>query len=103
MRTTCAELEVEIPKGHVSVDHVPLFASCPPHVAASDLMQRVEGKSSRRLMREFSHLNKACWGHHLWARGFFVTTSDNVTDEVIMDYTRTREMPKGDDVRVGDA
>jgi putative transposase len=97
VRTICAELEVEIPKGHVSQDHVHLFVSCPPHVSASYLMQRVKGKSSRILLREFSHLNKACWGRHLWARGFFVASCGNVTDEVIMEYIRTQKVTKEDD------
>ncbi len=103
VRTICAELEVEILKGHVSVDHVHLFVSCPPHVSASYLMQRVKGKSSRRLLQEYSHLNKQCWGRHLWARGFFVASSGNVTDEVIMEYIRTQELTKDDDdFRVSD-
>ena len=89
--------EVEILKGHVSADHVHLFVSCPPHVSASYLMQRVKEKSSRKLMQEYSHLRKLCWGRHLWARGFFVASSGNVTDEVIMEYIRTQERAKGDD------
>jgi REP-associated tyrosine transposase len=97
VRTICAEWEVEILKGHVSQDHVHLFVSCPPHVSASYLMQRVKGKSSRILLREYSHLNKACWGRHLWARGFFVASSGNVTDEVIMEYIQTQELTKEDD------
>ncbi len=60
-------------------------------------MQRVKGKSSRILLREYSHLNKACWGRHLWARGFFVASSGNVTDEVIIEYIRTQELTKDDD------
>ena len=44
VRTICAELEVEILKGHVSRDHVHLFVSCPPHVSASYLMQRLKGR-----------------------------------------------------------
>src|SRR3954463_2782887 len=44
VRTICAELEVEILKGHVSIDHVHLFVSCPPHVSASFLMQRIKGE-----------------------------------------------------------
>jgi putative transposase len=40
------------------------------------------------MMMEFRHLNKAFWGRHLWARGFFVATSGNVTDEVIQEYIR---------------
>ncbi len=38
-----------------------------------------------------------CWRRHLWARGFFVVSSGNVTDAVIMEYIRTREMHKDDD------
>ena len=76
----------------------------PPHVSGSYLKQRVKGKSSRLLLREYSHLNKACWGRHLWARGFFVASSGDVTDEVIIEYIRTHETTKeDDDSRVEDA
>ena len=65
VRTICAELEVEtLKKGHVSRDYVPLFASCLSHMLASYLMQREKWKSSRILLREYNHLNKACWGRH---------------------------------------
>src|SRR6516225_5828537 len=64
VRTIGAELEVEILKGHVSADHVHLFVSCPPHVWASYLRQRVKGKSSRDLMPAFSHRKKLSWGRH---------------------------------------
>lgn len=60
-------------------------------------MQRIKGKSSRRLMQEYSHLKKLCWGRHLSARGYFVASSGNVTDEVIMEYIRTQEESKADD------
>ena len=52
VRTICAEPDAEILKGHVSVDHIHLFVSCPPHVSASCLMQRVKEKSWRRLLQE---------------------------------------------------
>ena len=65
VRDICSE--VEIIKGHVSRDHVHLFVSCPPHVSPSYLMQRVKGRTSRKLLQQFSHLNKECWGRHLWA------------------------------------
>jgi putative transposase len=54
VRDICAELEVEILKGHLSQDLVHLFVSCPPHVSASYLMQRIKGKSSRKLLQQFS-------------------------------------------------
>jgi len=97
VRAICAELEVEILKGHVSEDYVQPFVSYPSHVLASYLMQREKGKSSRILLREYNHLNQACWGRHLRARGLFVVSFGNVTDEVIMEYLRTQKVIKEDD------
>ena len=101
VRDICAELEVEILKGPVSKDHVHLLVSCPPHVSASYLMQRIKGKSSRKLLQQYSHLNKECWGRHLWARGFLVASSGVVTDEAIIESIRSQEISKEDgDFRV---
>jgi hypothetical protein len=70
VRTICAEPRVEILKRHVSSGHVHPSVSCPPPVSANYLMQRLKGKSSRRLMQEYSHLRKLCWGRDQWAGGF---------------------------------
>ena len=40
---------------------------------------------------EFQHLQKPYWGRHLWARGYFVASSGNVTDEVIAEYIRLQQ------------
>ncbi len=102
-RKICAELEVEILKGHVGQDHVHLYVSCPPHVSPSQLMQRIKGKTSRKLQMEFKPIRKQCWGRHVWARGFFVASSGNVTDEVIRQYIETQDEEKNDgDFRVND-
>jgi len=37
LRGICKEHEVEILRGHISVDHVHLFLSVPPHLAVSKL------------------------------------------------------------------
>jgi len=71
VRDICAELEVDIIKGHIGKEHVHLFVSCPPHISSSRLMQRIKGKSLRKLLQEYSHLKRQCWGRHFWARGFF--------------------------------
>ena len=103
VRDIGAELEVEILKGPVSQDQVHRFVSCPPPVSASSLMQRIQGKSSRKLLQPFSHWNKECWGRHLWARGFFVASTGVVTDEAILESIRSQEISKEDgDFRVDD-
>ena len=60
--------------------------SVPPNLAPSRVMQAIKGKTSNQLLREFRALNKEFWGRHLWARGYFVASSGNVTDEVIAKY-----------------
>ncbi len=57
----------------------------------------LKGKSSHKLLRKFKHLKKRYWGQHLWARGYWVATSGNVTDEVWMEYIKNQEPPKPDD------
>jgi len=102
----CKSNEVEILQGHVSRDHVHLFVSAPPHLAPSKLMQYIKGKTSRKLMMEFKHIQKMFWGRHIWARGYFVASSGNVTDEVIQEYIRLQEMDEprdgGENFRVTD-
>ena len=97
IRGICKEHEVEIIKGHVAKDHVHLFASVPPHLAISKLVQYLKGKSSYKLLQENKQLSKLFWGRHLWARGYFVATSGNVTDEIIMEYIKNQEVEEGEE------
>ncbi len=97
VRQICKENDVEIIKGHVSKDHVHLFVSIPPHLAISKLVQSLKGKSSYKLLGENKDLSKQFWGRHLWSRGYFVATSGNVTDEIIMEYIKNQDIKEGDD------
>ena len=91
VREICRTEEVEILQGAVSSDHVHVLVSCPPNLSPSKIMQLIKGKTSRKLLMEFKHLQKMYWGRHFWARGYFVASSGNVTDEVIMEYIRTQD------------
>jgi putative transposase len=86
IRQTCSELGVHIVKGCLARDHVHMFLSIPPHLALSKVMQRIKGRSSRRIQMEFPELHKRYWGRRFWARGYFSTTSGNVTDDIILQY-----------------
>ena len=97
VREVCRTNEIEILEGSVSRDHVHVLLSCPPNLSPSKIMQYIKGKSSRKLLMEFKHLQKAYWGRHLWARGYFVASSGNVTDEVIQEYIRQQEGTEPDD------
>jgi putative transposase len=104
VREICRTNDIEILQGAVGADHVHVLLSCPSNLSPSKIMQYVKGKTSRKLLMEFRHLQKQYWGRHLWARGYFVASSGNVTDEVIMEYIRQQEgvepQDGGDDFQV---
>ena len=92
--------EVEIIKGHISKDHVHLFVSVPPRISVSKLLQLLKGVSSRKLLMEDKNLQKQYWGQHIWARGYFVASSGNITDEMIKEYIENQDVEKDDDFRI---
>ena len=49
-------------------------------------MRRAKGRSSRKIQQEFEHIRKRYWGQRFWGRGYFSTTSGNITDDIIMRY-----------------
>ena len=86
IREVCNANEVIIIKGHVSTDHIHLLISYPPSISVSKLVQYLKGKSSRRLLQEYSQLKKQYWGQHLWARGYFAVSVGTLTDETVKEY-----------------
>ncbi len=44
------------------------------------------------MQKEFKELNKQYWGRHMWARGYFVASSGNVTDEIIAEYIKNQDL-----------
>ena len=91
IKQTCAELGVEIVDGVLAKDHVHMFLCVPPKHSISDVMRRIKGRSSRRLQQEFPVLKKRYWGRHFWARGYFCSTSGNITDELVLQYLQKHE------------
>ena len=91
-----SSLDVQIISGSVSPDHVHMLVSVPPSVSVSKYLQRVKGTTSRKLQQEFSQLKKRYWGQHLWARGYYVVSSGNVTDEMWLEYINNQEQEEVD-------
>ena len=97
VREICRTHDIEILEGAVSADHVHVLLSCPPNLSPSKIMQYIKGKSSRKLMMEFKHIQKQYWGRHLWARGYFVASSGNVTDDVLAKYIELQDVESEDE------
>jgi putative transposase len=98
IREICRSEDIEILQGHVRPDHIHLLLSVPPHMAPSRVMQAIKGKTSHHLLQDRRKLRAEFWGRHLWARGYFVCTTGNVTDEMITRYIEQQgAVPQDDD------
>jgi putative transposase len=86
IRHVCDDMGVRIISGVLSQDHVHMFVEIPPHVSVSQFVQKAKGRSSFKVQQEFPELRKRYWGRRFWARGYFCTTSGNITDDIILKY-----------------
>src|SRR6266700_6448694 len=78
-------------------DHVPILVSAPPHMAPSERMRRIKGRSARQLCEEFPLLKKRYRGRHFWARGSCCATVGQMTEEMIKEYLEHHFEPNPSD------
>ncbi len=90
LREIARSKELIIYAGSINRDHVHRLTGIPPNVSVSRAVQFLKGKSSHKLLSEFRALRKRYWGQHLWARGYWVASSGNVTDEVWKEYIKNQ-------------
>jgi putative transposase len=103
IREICLANEVQIIKGHISQDHIHLLLSYPPRLSVAKLAQYIKGKTSRKLLQEYTEIRKKFWGSHVWARGYFAVSTGNVTDELIAEYIDKQDIEqKDDDFKISD-
>ncbi|MFS4418533.1 IS200/IS605 family transposase [Maribacter sp. 2307ULW6-5] len=82
----CESQEIDVLKGVVSSDHIHMHIEYAPKLNVSDIVERLKGRSSRRLQQEFPELKKRYWGNHFWASGNGVWSTGNITDKMVDDY-----------------
>ena len=80
-----------------SLEEADRHLGIPPQLSVSRAVQSLKGKSSHKLLSEYKALRKRYWGQHLWARGYWVASSGNVTDEVWKEYIKNQRPPEPDD------
>ena len=97
LRETARAHEMVVHAGSINRDHVHMLISIPPNLSVSRAVQYLKGRSSHKLLSEFGILRKRYWGQHLWARGYWVASSGNVTDEVWTEYIKNQTPPEPDD------
>ena len=82
-----SEHTVQIIAGAVCVDHVHLSIAIPPKLSASDFMGYLKGKSTLMIYDRHPELQSK-WDKAFWARGYYVETIGNITDEAVQKYIK---------------
>ena len=83
--TLCKYKNVEIIEGAVCPDHVHLCVSIPPKLSVSQFMGYLKGKSALMIYDKHPELGSK-YNKSFWARGYYVATVGNITEEAIKKY-----------------
>ena len=97
VREICRTHDVEKVRGHIRPDHVHLLLDAPPKWSPSKLMQATKVKTSHHLLQDHRRLRKEFLGRHLWAGGYFVATTGNVSDEMVAEYIENQDIEHKED------
>ena len=90
VKTLCAYKKVEIIEGAVCKDHVHLCLSIPPKLSVSEFMGYIKGKSALMIFDKYPDMGSK-WNRHFWARGYYVATIGNITEDAIKNYIKEQQ------------
>ena len=87
LRLLCERKGVEIHEAEACPDHIHMLVSIPPKLSISSFMGYLKGKSTLMLYDRHSELQSK-WDKAFWARGYYVETIGNITDEAVQKYIK---------------
>ena len=85
LKTLCGYKRIEIIGGAVCADHVHLCLSIPPKIKLSEFMGYLKGKSALMIFDRYPDIGSK-FNRHFWARGCYIATIGNITEEAIKKY-----------------
>ena len=75
IQAICGFAGCEVVELNVQRDHVHLVVMIPPKVSVSNLVGRLKGQTSMKLLNQFRQMRtKPYWGNHFWSKGYCVDT-----------------------------
>ena len=87
INTLCQYKNVEIIAGAVCEDHVHLSVAIPPKISISNFMGDLNRNSTLIIYDRHPELESK-WDKAFWARGYYVETIGNITDEAVQKYIK---------------
>ena len=90
IKKLCEYKNIEIVEGAVCSDHVHLCVSIPPKESVSNYVGYLKGKSALMIFDKHPELTTK-WTKSFWARGYYVSTVGNVTEDAIKKYIQEQQ------------
>ena len=87
LSTLCKYRKVKIIAGAICLDHVRLSVAIPPKESISGFMGYLKGKSTLMIYDRHPELQSK-WDKAFWARGYYVETIGNITQEAVQKYIK---------------
>ena len=84
----CEMKQVDLLDGKVCVDHIHMYVAIPPKLSVSEFMSYLKGKSTLMLFDRHPEYRQKWGDRHFWARGYYVETIGNITDEAVQKYIK---------------
>ena len=99
LKKLCEFKKVQIVEGAVCADHVHLCVSIPPKLSVSEFVGYLKGKSALMIFDKHPEIGSK-WDRSFWARGYYVSTVGNITEEAIKRYIQEQqEESKQEEIR----
>ena len=83
----CKRKNVKIVEAEICPDHVHMLVELPPNISVSSFMGYKKGKSTLMIYDRHPELQSK-WDKAFWARGYYVETIGNITDEAVQKYIK---------------
>ena len=95
---SCKYKDVEIIDGAVCTDHIYLSVAIPPKISISGFMGYLKGKSTLMVYDRHPE-QQSKWDKSFRARGYYVSTIGNITEDAIKKYIQEQSEESGKEER----
>ena len=85
------EFEVDIIEQECGNDHVHILFRAKPTLDITKYINILKGHSSRKIRKNYKDfLKDKLWGEHFWSPSYFLSTTGNVTIDILKEYVENQ-------------
>jgi putative transposase len=82
-----SDFDVQIIECECGIDHIHILFRSKPTLDMTKFINILKGHSSRDIRKKYKDfLKDKLWGDHFWSPSYFLSTSGNVTIDVLKEY-----------------